>query len=61
VLVRHLNKDSSLKAEYRGGGSIAFSAAARSVLIAERHPEAAFLDGEPGFDRARHLGHLPAR
>lgn len=41
VLVRHLNKDSSLKAEYRGGGSIAFSAAARSVLIAERHPDEA--------------------
>lgn len=39
LLVRHLNKNSTLKAEYRGGGSIAFSAAARSVLIAERHPD----------------------
>ena len=39
LLVRHLNKDGGLRAMYRGGGSIAFSASARSVLVAERHPE----------------------
>jgi hypothetical protein len=39
ILVRHLNKDSSLRAMYRGGGSIAFTASARSVLVAERHPD----------------------
>jgi hypothetical protein len=39
VLVRHLNKDGSLRSMYRGGGSIAFSAAARSVLVTERHPD----------------------
>jgi AAA domain-containing protein len=39
LLVRHLNKDGSLRALYRGGGSIAFSASARSVLVAERHPD----------------------
>lgn len=39
LLVRHLNKNTTLKAEYRGGGSIAFSAAARSVLLVERHPD----------------------
>jgi hypothetical protein len=33
VLVRHLNKDGSMKAMYRGGGSIAFSAIARSGII----------------------------
>jgi hypothetical protein len=33
VLVRHLNKDGSMKALYRGTGSIAFSAIARSGLI----------------------------
>lgn len=33
VLVRHLNKNGQLQAMYRGGGSIAFSAIARSGLI----------------------------
>jgi AAA domain/Bifunctional DNA primase/polymerase, N-terminal len=33
ILIRHLNKDGSMKAMYRGGGSIAFSAIARSGLI----------------------------
>jgi hypothetical protein len=33
VLVRHLNKDGSMKAMYRGTGSIAFSAIARSGII----------------------------
>lgn len=33
VLVRHLNKDGSMKALYRGTGSIAFSAIARSGII----------------------------
>jgi archaellum biogenesis ATPase FlaH len=39
VLIRHLNKDGSMRAMYRGGGSIAFTAAARSVLVAERQPD----------------------
>lgn len=42
LLVRHLNKDGSLQAEFRGGGSIAFTGAARSVLVVEKHPD------EPG-------------
>ena len=33
VLVRHMNKDGSMKALYRGTGSIAFSALARSGII----------------------------
>lgn len=39
LLVRHLNKDGSLQAEFRGGGSIAFTGASRSVLVVEKHPE----------------------
>lgn len=39
VLVRHLNKSGELKAKYRGGGSIAFTGAARSVLVVDKHPE----------------------
>src|SRR5207247_1984997 len=39
LLVRHLNKDGALRSIYRGGGSIAFNAAARSTLIAEHHPD----------------------
>jgi AAA domain len=39
VLVRHLNKQGDLRAKYRGGGSIAFTAAARSVLVVEQHPD----------------------
>lgn len=39
LLVRHLNKDGNLRAMYRGGGSVAFGAAARSVLVVERHPD----------------------
>jgi AAA domain len=39
VLVRHLNKSGELKAKYRGGGSIAFTGAARAVLVVEEHPE----------------------
>jgi hypothetical protein len=38
LLVRHLNKNGDLKAEYRGGGSIGFTAQARSALISEFHP-----------------------
>lgn len=39
VLVRHLNKDSATtNALYRGGGSIAFGAVARSVLAVGKHP-----------------------
>jgi hypothetical protein len=33
ILIRHLNKQNPMKAIYRGGGSIAFSAIARSGLI----------------------------
>ena len=43
LLVRHLNKQGELKAMYRGGGSIAFSAAARSVHVFAQHPEHAGL------------------
>ena len=39
LLIRHLNKQGDLKAKYRGGGSIAFTGAARSVLVVEEHPE----------------------
>jgi hypothetical protein len=39
VLIRHLNKDGGLRSLYRGGGSIAFTAAARSVLVVEKHPD----------------------
>jgi hypothetical protein len=39
VLVRHLNKSGDMKAMYRGGGSIAFSAIARSVMITGVLPE----------------------
>ncbi len=39
LLVRHLNKSGELKAKYRGGGSIAFSGAARSVMVVDKHPE----------------------
>lgn len=40
VLVRHLNKDSGEKnARYRGGGSIAFTGAARSVMVVGEHPQ----------------------
>ncbi|WP_310964750.1 AAA family ATPase [Nocardioides terrisoli] len=38
LLVRHLNKSGDAKAIYRGGGSIAFSGAARSALVVERLP-----------------------
>jgi hypothetical protein len=41
LLLRHLNKDSSVtKALYRGGGSIGFAGAARSVLLAAEKPDA---------------------
>jgi hypothetical protein len=38
LLIRHLNKASQGKSMYRGMGSIDFTAAARSVLLAGRHP-----------------------
>ncbi len=39
VPIRHLNKSSNGKALYRGGGSIAYAAAARSVLLVAEDPE----------------------
>ena len=39
LLVRHLNKSGGGNAMYRGGGSIAFTGAARSVMLAAVHPE----------------------
>lgn len=39
LAIRHLNKAQDLKAMYRGGGSIAFTASARSVLLAAPHPD----------------------
>jgi hypothetical protein len=38
LLVRHLNKNGDLKAEYRGGGSIGFTGAARSAIVSDWHP-----------------------
>ncbi len=38
LLVRHLNKDSSKAALYRGGGSIGFIAAARAAWVVARDP-----------------------
>ena len=43
LVIRHLNKSLSSQAIYRGGGSIAFARAARSVLLAGAAP-----DGSPG-------------
>jgi AAA domain len=40
LLVRHLTKQSGPKALYRGGGAIAFSGAARSVLLVAPDPDA---------------------
>lgn len=37
--LRHLNKATDKPAMYRGGGSIALAAVARSVLLVARHPE----------------------
>ena len=39
VVVRHLNKGTGGKAIYRGGGSIAFTAAARATFNVGPHPE----------------------
>lgn len=39
LLLRHLNKDSSKSALYRGGGSIAFAGVARLVLLAAKDPD----------------------
>jgi hypothetical protein len=39
VLIRHLNKATDMKAKHRGGGSIAFTGAARSVMVCDKHPE----------------------
>jgi hypothetical protein len=39
LLVRHLNKSGGGKAIYRGGGSIAFTGAARSEMLAAEDPE----------------------
>jgi len=38
LALRHLNKASDKPALYRGGGSIALAAVARSVLLVARHP-----------------------
>lgn len=37
VLLRHLNKDESMKALYRGGGSIAFMGVSRTALVTGEH------------------------
>lgn len=37
--LRHLNKKANVAALYRGGGSIALAAVARSVLLVARHPD----------------------
>jgi hypothetical protein len=39
LLLRHLNKDSSKSAIYRGGGSIAFTGVARLVLLVANDPD----------------------
>ena len=38
LAVRHLNKTSGMSALQRGSGSIAFTALARSVMLASKHP-----------------------
>lgn len=38
LLIRHLNKAASMKAMYRALGSVDMAAAARSILLAGRHP-----------------------
>ncbi len=43
VGLRHLNKATDKPALYRGGGSIALTAVARSTLLVARHPEDAAL------------------
>lgn len=45
LAIRHLNKSESGKAMYRGGGSIGFSASARSVLLVGMDP------GDPNRER----------
>lgn len=40
LLIRHLNKAAGMRAIYRGGGSIAFSAACRSEWLVARIPQA---------------------
>lgn len=42
--ILHLNKSAGAAAQYRVSGSVAWNAAARSVLVAARHPESS--DGE---------------
>lgn len=42
VLVRHLNKAQGMSAKNRGGGSIAYTGLARSVLLAAKHPDGDF-------------------
>jgi hypothetical protein len=39
LMVRHLNKDTTMGALHRGGGSMAFIGAARSGLLVGQHPE----------------------
>lgn len=39
LAIRHLNKSEDAKALYRGGGSIAFTASARSVLLVAKNPD----------------------
>lgn len=39
VIIRHLSKNETGNALYRGGGSIAFIGAARSALLLAKHPE----------------------
>lgn len=39
IMVRHLNKSGQTKALYRGGGSIGFNGAARTVMLVTKHPE----------------------
>jgi archaellum biogenesis ATPase FlaH len=41
ILVRHLSKVSSRNTLYRGGGSIAFTALARSMFLVHHHPQQA--------------------
>ena len=57
LLLRHLNKDSSKSALYRGGGSIAFAGVARLVMLAARDPD----DEGGGYVLARTKGDLGRR
>ena len=59
LMVRHLNKDKSMSALYRGGGTMAFIGSARSGLIVGRHPsdEDLIVLAQTKHNLAKAIGH----